>query len=57
MFMVKHVICVKKAHLIYKKITMKDVQNVFALVKLHGARALIFTELRYVLIKIFHPNI
>lgn len=48
-FTAKHAICVKKAHLIYKKITTKAVQNVFVLVKPPDARALIFTELRYAL--------
>jgi len=47
MFMVKHVIYAKMEHLIYKKRMMKDVQNVSALVRLHGVKAPIFTEQRY----------
>lgn len=54
MFMVKPVICVKKALSISKKKTTMDVQNVFASVKPHGAKAPIFTGLKYVL---YLPNL
>lgn len=45
--MVKHVICVKMAHLIYKKKMKKDVQNVSVSVKLLVVKVQIFIELRY----------
>lgn len=51
--MVKHVICVKMAHLTYKKITKMVAQNVSALVKLTNVKAPLFTNLKYDVIKLY----